>query len=165
MNSFLIIDLLVKAADKLGSSCAEAPFCTTGVLCVRTWGLVGSLVCAHMGISVGVQRGGGCRLRAVNSSVHVNRASNNPGSPSWLLRDYKRHHKSISSLTYTDYHASLYLGKLLFLITAQICLSGNSQQTSGRMLTRQIPGTLIEPDLPRLILDLITHIQGILREI
>lgn len=66
-------------------------------------------MCARMGIRVGGHWGGGCSLKLVNSSVYVNRASNNPGSPAWLLREYKGHHKSTSSLTYMEYHASVYL--------------------------------------------------------
>lgn len=63
-------------------------------------------MCARMGISVGGQRGGGCSLKLVNSTVYVNRASNNPGSPPWLLMEYKGHHKSTSSRTFSGYHAS-----------------------------------------------------------
>lgn len=110
------------------SNCGEVPF---------TWGehvSYGreSCKCVHAwGLGLGGHWGGGCCLKLVNSSVRVNRASNNPGSPAWLLREYKGHHKSTSSLTYMEYRASVYLGKLLFAITAHICLSGNSVQTSG----------------------------------
>lgn len=83
--------------------------------CVRAWG-----------ISVGGQRGAGCRLKLVNPSVCVNRASNNPRSPPWLLWDYKGHRKSSSCLP----------GFILSWETSvhDNCsnLSGNRERTSGR---------------------------------
>lgn len=99
---------------------------------------------------------GGCSLKVVNSPVYVKWASNNLRSTPQLLKDYIGHHKSDSGLQ--KKHVSVYLGKLLFLITVQICLPGNCVQTSGRVLMWQIPGTLIEADLPGLDSGPLAHI-------